>query len=92
MDRRTFFKGLAGLLALPFLPEIKSKRIVYYGNSIHLRHEFLTEFEKSPSGLGLPPIKSEGRSFCYDNHQPTKLLIRKEWEKDALEILRTTYG
>ena len=55
MDRRTFFKGLAGLFALSFLPKIpKAPEIMYYGNSVHITDELIEDYRVM--GISKPSI------------------------------------
>ncbi len=77
MDRRTFFKGLAGLLTLPFLPEIsEAPKISYYGNSVHI-DDYITD----PDAWFIKD---------YANHKSSILFVRRESEEMAHRSLART--
>ena len=58
MNRRTFFKGLAGLLAFPFLPKLETDDYITDNEAWFIK--------ESQTGLGFPPYKREGETVWFE--------------------------
>lgn len=94
MNRRTFFKGLAGLLTLPFLPKVKAKP--NWTHSVYPLEVVITdELLEDHRAMGVESndyITDPDAWFIkdYASHKPSTLFVRRELEEMAHRSLART--